>query len=68
MSDTTNKTWNGDEQLALDIWKYHEGIGGADKDNMIKIVSWLMTFSTAIIGAYATNKLVPNCVNKRINL
>jgi hypothetical protein len=42
----------------LEIWKYYGAIGGADKDRMIQIVSWLLAFSSAILGAYASGKLV----------
>ena len=57
MSDTTRKTWNDDEKLAFEVWKYHGGIGGADKNTMIKIVTWLLGFSSAMIGFYATGKV-----------
>ena len=56
MSDTVKNTWN-DEKLAFEVWKYYGGIGGADKDRMIQIVTWLLGFSAAIIGSYATGKL-----------
>jgi hypothetical protein len=32
------KTWNN-EKLAFEVWKYFGGIGGADKDRMIHIVT-----------------------------
>jgi hypothetical protein len=56
MSDTAKMTWD-DPKLAFEVWKYYGGIGGADKDTMVKIVTWLLGFSTAIIGFYATGKL-----------
>jgi len=57
MKETTApRTWE-DEKLALERWKYYKGVGGADKDTMIKIVTWLLGFSTAIIGLQATGKL-----------
>ena len=34
----------------LDLWKYFEGKGEADKQRMITIVSWLLGFATAILG------------------
>ena len=40
-----------------DLWKYYGAIGGADKDRMIQIVSWLLAFSSGILGAYASNQL-----------
>ena len=51
------KTWGDDEKLAFKVWKYYGGIGGADKDRMIQIVTWLLGFSAAIIGFYASDKL-----------
>src|SRR5436305_12765352 len=57
MKETTApRTWE-DEKLALERWKYYKGVGGADKDTMIKIVTRLLGFSTAIIGLQATGKL-----------
>jgi hypothetical protein len=32
----TNTSRN--EQMALEVWKYYGGIGGADKDTMIKML------------------------------
>ena len=53
------KTWDDDEKLAFEVWKYYGGIGAADKDRMIQIVTWLLGFSAAIIGFYyASGKLV----------
>jgi len=57
VSETTKRTWNDDEKLGFEVWKYYGGIGGADKDYMIKIVTWLLGFSASIIGALATGKL-----------
>ena len=42
MCKTTEKTWSDDEKLAFEVWKYYGGIGGADKDRMINIVTWLL--------------------------
>ena len=57
MSETTKpRTWE-DEKMALDVWKYYGSIGGADKDQMIKIVTWLLTLSTGIVSLYATDQL-----------
>jgi hypothetical protein len=50
------KTWH-DDKLAFEVWKYYGSIGGGDKDTMIKIVTWLLGFSAAIIGFYAEEKL-----------
>jgi hypothetical protein len=50
------KTWN-DEKLAFEVWKYYGSIGGADKDRMIQIVTWLLGFSATIIGFYASGNL-----------
>ena len=57
MSETAaRQTWD-DEKLAFEAWKYYEGVGGADKDRMIQIVTWLLGFSAAIIGFQASGKL-----------
>lgn len=53
----SKKTWGDNGNLALEVWKYYQGIGGADKDRMIQIVTWLLGFSAAIIGFYASGKL-----------
>ena len=37
-------------KLAFEVWKYYGGIGGDDKDKMIQIVTWLLGFSSLIIG------------------
>ena len=56
MDDAVERTWS-DDKLALEVWKYYGSIGGGDKDTMIKIVTWLLGFSAAIIGFYATEEL-----------
>jgi hypothetical protein len=63
MGDSVKRTWN-DEKLAFDVWKYYGGVGGADKDTMIKIVTWLLGFSATIIGFYATDKLTDPLATK----
>jgi hypothetical protein len=63
MVDAVKRSWS-DEKLALDVWKYYGGVGGADKDTMIKIVTWLLGFSAAIIGFYATGKLTEPLATK----
>jgi hypothetical protein len=55
MGKAMEKTWN-DDKLAFEVWKYYGSVGGGDKDTMIKIVTWLLGFSAAIIGFYATEK------------
>jgi hypothetical protein len=52
MNDTAR-----DEQ-AFKVWKHYADTGGADKNWMIQIVTWLLGFSAGIIGFYATGKLV----------
>jgi hypothetical protein len=56
MTEPPATTWES-EQIALDVWKYYGGVGGADKDRMIQIVSWLLGFSIGLIGFYATGQL-----------
>ncbi len=55
MSDS--KTWGDDESRAFEVWKYYGAVGGADKDRMVQIVTWLLGFSAAIIGFYANGGL-----------
>src|SRR5262245_13950099 len=55
--ESRKKTWGDDPKHAFEVWKYYGSIGGTDKDTMIKIVTWLLGFSTGIIGVYATGKL-----------
>jgi hypothetical protein len=52
----TTKAWGDDPKNALEVWKYYGSIAGADKDTMIKIVTWLLGVSTGIIGLYANAK------------
>jgi hypothetical protein len=56
MNDLPKKNWD-DEKHAFEVWKYYGGIGGTDKDTMIKIVTWMLGFSTAIIGVYASGEI-----------
>jgi hypothetical protein len=56
-NETAERTWGNDTKLAFEVWKYYGGIGGDDKDKMIQIVTWLLGFSSLIIGFYASGKL-----------
>jgi hypothetical protein len=49
--------WREGQETAVEIWKYYGGVGGADKDTMVKIVTWLLGLSAGIIALYATDKL-----------
>jgi ABC-type dipeptide/oligopeptide/nickel transport system permease component len=53
MNDTAS-----DPEQAFKVWKHYADTGGADKNWMIQIVTWLLGFSAGIIGFYATGKLV----------
>ena len=46
-----------DPKQAFEVWKHYAATGGADKDWMIQIVTWLLGFSAGIIGFYATGEL-----------
>lgn len=46
-----------DQALAFDVWKYHASVGGADKDRMVQITTWLLGFSAGILSLHATGKL-----------
>jgi hypothetical protein len=52
MNDTTS-----DQKQKFEVWKHYAATGGADKDWMIQIVTWLLAFSAGIIGFYATGEL-----------
>jgi hypothetical protein len=50
------RSWT-EEKLAFEVWKYYGTVGGADKDRMIQISTWLLGFSAGILGLFATGKL-----------
>ena len=58
MDQATSDQAKEDKIPAFEAWKHFGSTGGADKDRMIQIVTWLLGFSAAIIGAQATGKLV----------
>lgn len=43
-------------KLWLEVWKHYDSSGGGDKNTMVKVVTWLLAFSTAALSAYATGK------------
>ena len=45
------------EDLAFKAWEHFASTGGADKNTMTKVVSWLLAFSSTIIGYIVTNSL-----------
>ena len=45
---------------ALDLWRHFAGLGGADKNTMVTVTSWLLTFSATIIGYIVTQLVKPN--------
>lgn len=49
--------WEKQGVSSFEVWKYYGGVGGADKDTMIKISTWLLGFSTVIIGLFGSGKL-----------
>ncbi len=51
----TDHAWEEDQ--ALELWKYFDGVGGADKNTMVTVVSLLLGFSATIIG-YIVTQLV----------
>ena len=62
MSKTdTRRSWD-DEELAFEAWKHCSAVGGADKNWMIQIVTWLLGLSAVIIGFQATGDLEDPCV------
>ena len=57
MNKIAKKPLSAEDGSALEVWKYYGNIGSADKETMIKVVTWLLGFSAAILGSYATGKL-----------
>jgi hypothetical protein len=51
-----SRSWT-EEALAFEVWKYYATVGGADKDRMVHIASWLLGFSAGIFSLHATGKL-----------
>jgi hypothetical protein len=43
--------WNPDQ--AILIWQHFANVGGADKDRMVTVSTWLLSFSGTIIGYIA---------------
>jgi hypothetical protein len=39
-----------DDGVALEAWKHYASVGGADKDRMVAVSTWLLGFSATIIG------------------
>jgi hypothetical protein len=48
------------EDNAFKAWEHFATTGGADKNTMTKVVSWLLAFSSAIIGYIVANPLNSN--------
>ncbi len=61
MSDQSTNSTSGHawetEDLAFEVWKYYASVGGADKNLMIQISTWLLGFSAGILGFFSTGKL-----------
>ncbi len=45
------------EEVAFEVWKSFASIGGADKDRMVQIATWLLALSAGI-GAFALKEAV----------
>ena len=56
MNDVTGDAWEN-EKWQIEVWKYYGNIGGADKNQMITIVTWLLTIAAGIVSLYATGKI-----------
>jgi hypothetical protein len=37
------------EALEMELWKHHAAFGGEDKNRMVGIATWLLTFSAGIL-------------------
>jgi hypothetical protein len=44
-----------DENQLIEIWKHFAVTGGADKERMVTITTWILGFSAAILGYLAIN-------------
>jgi hypothetical protein len=56
-SDNQNAEHILTEDLAFKAWEHFATTGGADKNTMTKVVSWLLAFSSTIIGYIVTKSL-----------
>jgi hypothetical protein len=54
----TDERWSNAQ--VLELWKHFAGSGGADKNTMVTVSSWLLTFSATIIGYIVTQLVKPN--------
>jgi hypothetical protein len=50
--------WTKDQ--ALELWRHFAATGGADKNTMVTVTSWLLTFSGTIIGYIVTKLFQPH--------
>ena len=50
----------GTADHAFEAWKHFASVGGADKNTMVNVASWLLGFSATIIG-YIAAKLLKAC-------
>jgi hypothetical protein len=45
------------QNVAFEVWKYYASVGGADKDRMVQISTWLLAFSAAILGLLVSGEV-----------
>lgn len=64
-SDPVNahQYWTKDE-IAFEAWKHFANIGGADKDRMITISTWLLGFSAGMIAFTLKETVASNTVTE----
>ena len=60
-SENTSAALTPDQ--ALELWKHFASAGGADKNSMVAVASWVLGFSATIIGYIITQLTTPNSLN-----
>jgi hypothetical protein len=56
-----NDNWKDlDPAEAIHVWQYFDSVGGTDKNRMVTVSTWLLTFSGGILG-YAITQGLKGC-------
>jgi hypothetical protein len=59
---TSEVFYGRDDSQDLELWKHHANFGGEDKNRMVAISSWLLSFSAAILWYVAVRLIAPNAL------
>lgn len=51
-----------EDDVAFEVWKHHASIGGADKDRMVLMATWLLALSAGILAFVLKEPEQPNVV------